>query len=145
MIYIPKFFDLKELIPREIYENTPKERRHLLWYVFDSRLLVTQDRIRERYGRTFVNNWHAGGELQYRGWRPPSCSIGADWSQHRFGRGSDSNSELATAEEIRADILSGKYPDIFEYITCIEMDASWLHFDVRNWDTVNGVLKIYPG
>jgi hypothetical protein len=46
---------------------------------------------------------------------------------------------------IREDILQNKYPDDFKYITCIEMDVSWLHIDCRNYDKLNNGIKLIYG
>jgi len=144
-MYKPKYFRLQELVPREIYENTPPERHGRLWKVFDERLLITEDRLRERFGRATINNWYNGGNLQYRGWRPFNCGIGSELSQHKFGRGADSNHADASPEEIREDIINNPDRKEYEFITCIEMDVTWLHKDIRNHDTqANGVLKVYP-
>ena len=138
-MYIPKYVAIEELIPQEVYENTSTNRKSLLWYIFDSRTLMTIDQLRENHGKVRVNNWPWNGSFNYRGYRPPNCTVGAELSQHRFGRGIDSDYENSTAEEVRQDIL--EHPLRYPYITCIEMEVNWVHFDTRNY---NGVLKIYP-
>ena len=61
--YIPKHFSIEELVPPP--EFMPKELRaeykkhpESLFRLFDQRLLVTLDRLRERYGSCSINNWH---------------------------------------------------------------------------------------
>jgi hypothetical protein len=39
-----------------------------------------------------------------------------------------------TAEEIRQDIIAQPNGATYKYITAIELDISWLHYDVRNHD-----------
>ncbi|MFH1623537.1 MAG: hypothetical protein ABID54_00085 [Pseudomonadota bacterium] len=143
MDYIPKFFQSYELIPKVAY-GLLKDRPWVIWQLFDSRTLYTGDKIRQRYGKMIANTWYWKGEHQYRGWRPPDCRIGADYSQHRFGRALDLVSVETTAEEIRRDIKAGKTGSdgsIFQYITCIEDGVGWLHFDVRNY---KGLLIVKP-
>lgn len=143
-MYQPKKFALYELVPREIFENTPDSRRYRLWNIFDDRALVTLDRLRKRHGKMNVNTWFWGGVSQYRGWRPFSCTIGADLSQHKFGRGFDCLFVDADVKEVRIAILSADI-EAYEFITCVEMGVSWLHFDTRNWDKEkDGILKVYP-
>jgi len=144
-MYKPKYFSLYELVPREIYESVPSSEHDRIWFIFDERALTTLDRLRIRYGRATVNNWRQGGDLQLRGYRPPTSSVGAKYSQHRYGRGFDSNYANATPDEIRSDIENHATEEAFEFITCIEMNITWLHFDTRNWNTHrNGILKVYP-
>ena len=145
--YKPEHFELYELVPRDIYERySTIGKLHILWGILDPRVLWTNDRLRERYGRMVMNDWWWGGKNQYRGWRPPNCEIGSILSQHRFARGSDLIPTETTAERIRDDILADPFDEDFQYITCIEMDVGWLHFDTRNWDKKSiGVLKVYPG
>ena len=141
-MYKTRHFKLYELVPRQIYESTPRDKDHRLWGLFDDRTLVTADALRDRYGKTTINDWKWGGNNQYGGWRPGDCEIGSELSQHKFGRALDPKFQEVTAEEVREDILTKEY---FDMITCVEMDISWLHYDMRNWDIVaNGILKVYP-
>ena len=144
MIYKPRNFELYELLPRKFYiDNSYQGDR--LWFMFDGRMLWTQQRLREYYGCKFVmNTWWWGGKHQYRGWRPWKCKVGAMLSQHKFARAGDSVPLEVSADEIRNDILT-KDREEFQYITCIEMDVDWLHFDVRNHQKDKfGILKVYP-
>lgn len=143
-MYIPKHFKLYELFPKDFYQEF-KHEGDKMWWLLDDRGLMTLDMLRDRYGKVFMNNWYWGGDKQYRGYRPPDTRIGAEWSQHKFGRGFDSKFADLNAEDIRQDILNDPFDPDFEYITCIEMNVSWLHFDVRNWDKAkNGILKVSP-
>ncbi len=145
-MYITKNFGLYELVPQAVYESLPKAKHHRIWGIFDDRTLRTADILRERYGSITINDWYWGGKNQYRGYRPPDCTVGADLSQHRFGRGLDLIFKDVLAEKVRADILETRTRYLgFEFITCLEMNITWLHFDTRNYDAkTNGILKIYP-
>lgn len=139
MDYVPKYFQIYELVPKSTYELFEHERRlNQLWWLFDPRILKAADRIRERYGKMVANTWWWGGQHQYRGWRPPGCNVGARYSQHRFGRALDLIPTVVSVEEIRRDIKAGEN---FGFITCIEDDVSWLHIDCRNYQ---GLLIVHP-
>lgn len=128
--YRPEFFQLHELVPKDVYQDYPE---HILWSVFDPYILMTADGLRRRYGKMVANTWYWGGLNQFRGWRPPWCSIGAPLSMHRFGRAIDLDPVEVTAEEIRDDMR--RLPDIilaFKYITRVEDKVSWLHVDRAN-------------
>lgn len=137
MDYIPKFFQPYELVPEATYKLL-KNRPWVIWQLFDERVLYSADRIRKRYGKMIANTWYLGGRHQYRGWRPARCTIGAVYSQHRFGRAIDLVPVEVTAEAIRQDIKNGEN---FRYITSIEDGVLWLHFDVRNY---KGLLVLRP-
>ena len=58
--------------------------------------------------------------------------IGAEMSQHRFGRAADLKFKNITPEEIRKAIKSDR-KFWGEYINCVEnKTGTWLHIDVRN-------------
>ena len=144
--YKTEHFELYELVPEDIYEKyKAMGKLHILLGCFDPRMLWTLDRLRERSGPMIMNDWYWGGRNRYRGWRPPGCKIGADLSMHRFGGAGDLVPANTTAERVRQDILADPFCEDFQYITCIEMDVQWLHFDTRNWDKAEaGILRIYP-
>jgi len=139
--YRPKHFALHELLPKYEFSTLPKVTG---WGLFDPRLLWTTDRLRERFGAAYINNWKWGGNSQFRGLRPFDCPVGAQFSAHKFGRAVDMTFKNATAKEIRTHILANPQDEAYQHITCIEMKVSWLHIDTRNYNTENGVLKIYP-
>ena len=85
-----------------------------------------------------ANTWYWGGRHQWRGFRTCDCTVGADYSQHRYGRASDLMPVEVTSEEIRNDIIQGEN---FLYITCIECKVIHLHHDERNY---RGLLLVYP-
>ena len=143
MDYTPKYFASYELVPKTTYELL-KDRPWIIWQLFDPRALYTADKIRQRYGKMVANTWFWKGGHQYRGWRPGDCKVGAEYSQHRFGRAIDLVPVEVAAEEIRQDIKKGKTGSdgsIFQYITCVEDGVGWLHFDVRNY---RGLLMVNP-
>lgn len=140
MIYKTEYFQLAELLPKEFYADEKASDNR--WWLFDQKALWTLDRLRERFGKCYVNNWPFGGANQWGGWRPFDCKIGAVFSQHKFGRAFDVKFEIVRAEEVRQDIREHPLEYAYQYITCIEKDVSWLHFDTRNWTV--GLMEIEP-
>jgi hypothetical protein len=164
MYYKPNsnYFKPQELMPPEyldghIFKGNVQDQ---VWRVFDWKVLYTCDRLREKYGSMIINDYLWGGNNRYRGYRPAMSLLDKDefyvdgiprakWSsftsQHCFGRAVDAKFKKYSAEEIRKDILADPYSEEFKYITCIEADVSWLHFDTRCWNkNLNGILVIRP-
>lgn len=127
--YRPKHFILQELVPPDIHVS----RGEAAWELLDPRALITLDQLREEFGPTTVNNWHAGGSYSESGLRSFSSLTGAKLSQHRFGRANDCKFKLCTPREAYEYIL--KNSEKFQFLSTledIEETPSWLHFDVRN-------------
>lgn len=144
--YTPKHFQLQELVPRAVYEDYKKRGKldQLVWR-FDCRALWTLDRLRDRYGKTYVNNWLWGGENQFGGFRPWGCEIGAKNSDHKFGRAFDSKFVDVSPYTVRGEILADPWHPDFQFITVLELEVPWLHFGVRNWNKQKyGILKVNP-
>jgi hypothetical protein len=130
-MYLPKYFKIQELVSPDVYAA----RGQLAWEMLDTNMLITLDQLHEHYGVMTINNWLWGGSRHWSGLRTPECPEGAKYSQHRYGRAADILFKTVTAEQVRQDIISGKFP----LITSIETGTSWLHFDTRNCE----VLKQY--
>ena len=130
--YCPQHFQVKELVP---YATWKAHGDSSLMFL-DERLLRTLDLIREWFGRPMiVNNWHDGGKFEYRGYRPPDCTIGASESQHRFGRACDFDIEGLSADAARKIIMDHQYDPAFQFIKRIELGTSWVHIDLANVDS----------
>jgi hypothetical protein len=144
-MYIPKYFNLQEFFPRDYFKEVYPKLGERMWILIDYRVLFTADALRDRYGTMIANDWlwRTGGH-QYRGFRPPNCTIGATFSQHRFGRALDCKFKHVEAEEVRQDIKANdEYA--FKHITTIEINVTWLHFDCRNHDKkIHGIKLIKP-
>lgn len=139
--YRPKHFDLRELID----PTTHAAMGERAWQLLDPRLLWTLDALRDAWGPVVCNTWHVKGQFRFRGYRPPTDTTGALYSQHRCGRAADVHFLQASVSEVRAHIL--KNPDLhpYQHITCVEIDVSWLHFDLRNHDKAAlGILQVRP-
>lgn len=145
-VYIPTHFLIEELLPppellpvpiRDVFRRDKKK----LFRLFDYRVLVTLDRLRERYGVCSVNNWslfyesewyEAPHVFRYSGWRPFDCPEGAELSEHKFFRAMDCKFKHTTPPEIWAELRKNKNAPEFEYIQRIEAfeGMSWFHFDM---------------
>lgn len=130
---VPRFFEPQELFPKAKCQQYAG-RLDRLWIVLDPRVIITIDRLRERWGALRINDWNAGGTLQHRGWRPHTFTGGAALSQHRWGRATDISSWRGgvTADEMRADCIANKDHPAFEFVSRIEsgLDApTWFHWD----------------
>ncbi len=129
-IYIPDHFIIQEFVPPVVFE----QRGNKAWELIDSRLAITADQLRKKFGPMTVNNWHLGGNRLWSGLRTEDSPYGSRYSQHRFGRAMDSLFSSSNVDDVRAYILDN--PDEFPLIGSIEINTSWLHFDVRNCDRI---------
>lgn len=130
-----KHFRIEELCPREIIQKYKKEYGGIerCWQFFDPRAIIGLDWVRDFFDKPVtVNNWLWGGELNYRGFRPITCTVGSDESQHRLGRGWDLNVKGLTAEEVKDAILGADPGE--HHITYMEWfdGMTWTHIDYRN-------------
>jgi hypothetical protein len=128
------YFELKEIVCKDVY-NYYKD---VAWQFFDSRLLTTIDRLREKIGKPiFVNNWDTGGQFDERGFRCLRCSIVKQAiknnkmyvSPHMTGQAIDFDVEGLLAEEVRLWII--KNQNMWPYPLRLEADVNWVHLDTR--------------
>ena len=144
-MYKPQHFAIRELVPKDLHEKYKIRGDDFLFQVvFDERLLKLIDRIRDLFGPMTANDWSWGGTNQYRGFRPPGCSVGAKLSQHRFGRAIDLIPKNITSSEIRKEIIANQNSSDWKYIGGLEMDISWLHVDVRQRTNSSKINLFYP-
>jgi len=129
-MYIPEYFIAEELVPPRVY-NYKKE---LSWELIDDRVLITLDQLRDEYGSITVNNWKWGGDREWSGLRTPDSPWYRPYSQHTFGRASDCIFNDTNVKKVRKDILDN--PERFPCINSVELQTSWLHFDVRNCNRI---------
>ena len=132
-------FHLKEFVPKEIYS---KWGASSIWFI-DRRVINIAQFIRERFKLPVTIN---GAGYNMSGFRPPSTTVGAKLSQHRFGRAADVKllgQQNKGADMLRDDII--KNFSLYKKLglTTIEdakFSPTWLHFDVR--ETNQDELKI---
>ena len=121
-----KHFQLNELVDRTTFEKYGQQ----CWQFFPKEALEMLDGIREFFkSPVTVNNWHIGGQYQFRGWRPVWSNVGAPQSMHRKGGAFDCDIQGLTAEEARQNILADKDNPLLKNIMRLEDGVSWLHTD----------------
>lgn len=139
--YRCKHFEIEELVPEAFLLAHGEEK---CWMVFDLGLLQAADALREMFGPIYCNTWAdrdwmpGGPPMHFRGYRPPSCTVGAALSQHCFGRALDLTLADVSAEEarqrLRAMSESGRlrHLDGIRHIRRVEKGVGWLHIDAGN-------------
>ena len=133
---VSKDFSIHEFVPAMIYERYVDRSA---WFI-DPRLVLLAQFIRDRFmAEITINNYMAGGNYQYSGFRDHACTIGAVNSQHRAGRAMDFRVKGLVPEEVRQDMIS-HFPLYREAgLTTIEAGTpTWVHADCRftNQDTL---------
>jgi|GEM_PF-477956 len=151
--FIPdqRIFKPQEIFPPHIIKQHLREGDWIdpqIWRLMDSRVLWTAEQLRKLFGPMIVNDYMWGGVFDDRGYRDPmtlidhayykeSGEIRASWSsftsQHCSGRALDSSFKNILAVDVRSYIISNQNKEEFKYITAIEKEVSWFHFDVRNF------------
>ena len=163
MIYIPdqKIFEVQEFFSPQIIANHSDKYGNVnksIWRLMDSRVLWTAVQLRNEFGTMIINDYLWNGSNFNRGYRDPISLIDnnhfiqtgeiiAEWSsftsQHCFGRALDSKFKKVLVDEVRKYIIDNDGKDIFKYITAIEKEVSWLHFDTRNYKIKNERFFIF--
>lgn len=126
------YFKIQDLVHPDIH----KARGERAWELIRQDAIVSLDALWQKFGPFVVNTWNDKtksakyGVRKSSGLRPFNDGTGALYSMHKFGGAFDCLFEKITAEEVRKYVLANK--DEFPYITAIENNVSWFHFDVRN-------------
>lgn len=126
-MYQCRHFVIQELVPPQVYAD----RGEKAWELLDERALRTLDALRDEFGSCTVNNWHIGGSRKWSGLRTASCGVGTEYSQHRFGRAFDCIFSDISAQAVRSIVLRTR-KEMFPYISGMELNVTWFHFDCRN-------------
>lgn len=123
-------FDLVEYMPKAVFEQFGNR---CTWFL-DTKLINVVQLLRDQYGPITINDWHQGGNYEYSGFRPQWSSVGAAYSQHRFGRAADLKFANHTVKEVYEDIIDNKRIWLERGLTTLENvrhTPTWLHIDVR--------------
>ena len=157
-------FDIREFVPRSIWN---KWGTRSTWFIEERVVKVAQfykDFFTKYYKNKHdglktvsivVNTWHyiKGGQ-QNRGFRTPSCKVGASMSQHRFCNAFDCDVILVFKDGRRVEAnykelhkIIKEYEDQFmgAGLSCLESvkDApTWLHSDCRWMPNQKGILTV---
>ena len=107
-------------------------------------MLITLDRLRDKFGEIMINNWKTGGTLENCGLRNFASPVGKLYSMHKFGKAFDLHFANFDAKTVREVIKLYPNDPAFEFITCVEEDVAWLHIDNRNHDSDPKIMFIKP-
>jgi hypothetical protein len=137
MKYLPKHFDLDELVCPHVFKKYGEQA----WQFLDPRLLITLDFIREKLNKLiYINSWGIGGSDSQSGFRCIECGLVKKAikdkeiyvSAHMEGQGVDMDIEGMNASEVR--LWLAKHEDILPYPIRLEANVEWVHLDVREDD-----------
>lgn len=157
-MYACRHFQITELVsPWWQKSASARGKTSLLWLAFDSRLLVTIDRLRELFGPLIINNWNVGGPRSQSGLRESNSSTGALISPHKFGRALDFVSGSVTPDEIYQSLVQagGLKPGFrdrvdgqaepWRLITRLEYapGMTWTHIDVADAGNDDGSIRVF--
>lgn len=136
-------FKIHELMPPQELSRFGEE---LCWSFLSPMLLVTLQTIRNRHGGLLINS-PARGMVQrgFRGEAFVSQTAGSNTSAkrlnfirsgstHKRGAAIDATPLETTLAKIHQDIKDR--PDLYPFLSFVEVDVSWLHVDVRNADNI---------
>lgn len=138
-----KHFKLQEFVPPVIYNYWGERSKYFL----DPKIVTLADFTRDFFNKPVtINNWHSGGSLSLRGFRPPDSTTGGKLSQHKFGRAIDISVEGITPQEVYERIIKSEMLFRSAGLTTVEDIAdtpSWVHMDVR-WTGLNFIQIVKP-
>ena len=124
-------FVIQEFVPPEVYKIFGVNS---IWFI-DFKVVSIAQWLRDYHNSPVtINNWHVGGKYTESGFRY-NTSLGASFSQHKYGRAIDVKIKDVEPNQIRDSIV-----DNFEELrdlglTTIEAGTkTWVHLDVRFTD-----------
>lgn len=138
-----KYFLIEEFVPPQTIKLF-KEKA--IWFV-DPKVIAIATAYREFFDvPVLINNWHRGGSISYRGYRPPRVNVGAEYSQHKLGNAFDCNIGVMTGKEMYKNVVDNY--DYFKQfgLTTVEdpiFTKTWLHSDCRP-SLVDNLLTVQP-
>jgi hypothetical protein len=135
-----KHFKAYELVDHSTFDRMGETALDL----FVPAALQALDDLREYFGAPItVNNWHAGGLLEWRGYRTlaKAAELGAPKSKHALGEAFDCDIAGMLAEDARKQIILDQDNELLKRIMRMEARVNWLHFDVA--ELPYGVQRIY--
>ena len=138
---VSKHFKIAELVSRKMLIGWGAS---CMWFI-DPRIITYLEFMRNRFGVTYLNNWIDGGTLDSRGFRSHEDLEGGKFSQHRYGRATDTTFKTATPDEVRADIIKN-WSTLYKPlgVACIESQVNWVHVDMRYIPNQTSLLIVTP-
>jgi len=135
-LYTPEYFATHELVPRIVYE----ERGDDALCFMNPEILLIADMLRRRYGAVYCNTY---GLLKWKGvartesgLRIPTDIHYRRDSNHTRGNALDLIFNGPTAQQVRADIITGKIKFVVPVIiesTKGGKEIPWLHIATGNY------------
>lgn len=134
-------FDIREFVSEYIYTRFGGAAQTFI----DPRLVHAAEWLRVKLDVPLIaNDWHNGGHFQSRGYRQPDSSVGATFSQHKFGRALDLSSPKMSCADMYAFILAHEKEALENHITTLEdirETKTWLHISCQ-WNPVSDKILI---
>ena len=130
-----KNFQLHELVDMVTFEAEGEAA----WKHLDGNALLALDDLSDFFSLlkgihvpVICNNWHSGGQFQFRGYRPPfyPAHLSPLGSAHRTGKAFDLDVRGYNAEDARRLIIANQDSTLLSKIMRMEADVGWLHIDV---------------
>ena len=121
MTKITKNFSDKEVLPRELHGYRWE------WFI-DFRIVEVAQKLRDIFGPITINN----DRFNWSGYRTADCGVGAQFSQHRFGRALDLKFANTTPEEVQKYIIEheSEFMDLgLRRMENASKTKTWLHID----------------
>jgi hypothetical protein len=136
-------FNVSEFVPSEIFRAFGVNS----WWFIDTKVVLINAQLKKDFNAPIIiNNWRAGGSREFCGYRPITCKIGGDNSQHRHGRASDTIVQGYSANEVREHII--KHKDVYMPLGLTTLEdkryaPTWVHIDTR-WTGLSDILIVVP-
>lgn len=147
------FFVMEEFLPKADYARIAQikkdsERLQEFYKLVNPKIVLLADFLRQYFDAPIkINTWHTGGNLQYRGWRPKDCVIGAKNSEHKKGNALDFNVSGKTDKEVKDIIIANQplfYAKNARRIEDYRDATTWTHIDIKDTGIKNqGTIVIF--
>jgi len=138
---ISKYFDLRELIPKEIYDKLGDDSTRFI----NKQIPIVLDFFRDYFAhKIIINDWLYGGEFNYSGFRPSSCKVGAELSSHKLGCAMDLKFDGIKDYKSIIQTIKDNWYSVFKKcgVTAIEEGTEgWLHVSTE-WTNKPGLVII---
>ena len=138
-------FDIRELVPETIWDAYGERS---VWFI-DPRTIAFLQELRDIFEEIYpkqvsivINNWHMGGNRSKSGFRLPTETMGAKFSQHKFGRavdiqvfvGNSKDRSQLDSKEVNRIIFANEQRLMAKGLTTVEnveYTKGWNHLDCR--------------
>ena len=140
-------FSIEEFFSRAML-NQWGERRCLQF--IDPKTLILAQAYRDFFEESmFVNTWNISRKTKKfsnRGFRPPTSTVGASFSQHKFGRAFDCHFHKLSVRQAYKEIMDNQLFFMNFGLTTLEdidITKTWLHSDSR-YTGLDNILIVKP-